>query len=86
MREEPTVGRAVHYYTDNPVEQFNGQMAGPYAATVSQCFVGSIYVNLKVLPPFGLPYDAGSVPHKDDLPVGSASRYWEWPPRAGARA
>ncbi len=77
---KPTVGRIVHYYTDNGASH-NGVGCGPYAAIITQVFGEGVdaYANLKVLPPFAESFDSGSVRHKDF--DGDSGRYWEWPPR-----
>jgi hypothetical protein len=94
---KPTVGRVVHFYSDavkaNPPGSpawngrgFNGQETGPYVAIVTQVFPdadGNVkYANLKVFPPFAPPFDEGSVSEGVDASPG---RYWEWPPREGAK-
>lgn len=81
---KPTVGRIVHYYTDDPVHQSNGGGHGPYAAVVVQVFATSpeydTMANLKVLRPFGPDYDAGSVMEQSQaLARGHTSSYWVWP-------
>lgn len=75
--EVPTVGRIVHFYTMDMALHFNGQGQGPYPAIVTQG--NDLAPNLKVLPPFGSPYDQGSVPHRFTMP--GAMFWWEWPPR-----
>lgn len=80
---KPTVGRIVHFYTDETHKWRNGQGNGPYAAIITQVFEeaspGFQYVNLKVLP-YGDPWDEGSVSVKETF--ADQSRYWEWPPIA----
>lgn len=75
MTQKPSVGRIVHFYTEDTSKHFNGQGIGPYPAIVTQCLDGP-YVNLKVLH-WGGVYDEGSVSHKDDC----LGRYWAWPER-----
>ncbi len=75
----PSVGRIVHFYTRDSSKQFNGQGEGPYPAVVTQVFGGEpLMANLKVLPGFGDPYDAGSVPYK--VYAHGYVYWWEWPP------
>jgi hypothetical protein len=76
-RAEPSVGRIVHFFTDDPKEQRNGAGRGPYAAIVTQVFASDL-CNLKVLPPMGPDYYAGSIPPEtaDSAPLG---RFWAWP-------
>ncbi|MBY6244216.1 hypothetical protein [Methylosinus sp. Sm6] len=77
----PTVGRIVHFYTDNPSKQTNGAGTGPYAALVTQVFSAGAenYVNLKVFRPYGETIDEGCVKHEE---FGREDgRYWVWPPR-----
>lgn len=80
---KPTVGRIVHYYTDDPAKQLNGAGNGPYAAMVIQTFPTSAeydtMANLKVMP-FGESYLAGSVLEQSQaLARGHSGRYWVWP-------
>jgi len=82
MTDKPTVGRIVHYYCHNfAAGDHNGMGVGPYAAIVSQAHVGSPYVNLKVLIPFGEILDIGSVREKPAEVGPSDDSYWAWPPR-----
>lgn len=78
---KPSVGRIVHFFTRTPARQFNGQGEGPYPAIVAQVWDGP-YVNLKVLPSMGEPWDAGSVSpgHAVDKTAEHAC-WWEWPPK-----
>jgi len=78
---KPSVGRIVHFFTRNPDHQFNGAGEGPYPAVVAQVWDGP-YVNLKVLPSMGAPYDVGSVlpGHAVDK-TAEFARWWEWPPK-----
>lgn len=75
--DRPSVGRIVHFYTDDKTKHFNGQGAGPYPAIVTQVWTDDM-VNLKVLH-WGGTYDEGSVSSHAGDPMGK--RYWEWPPR-----
>ncbi|MBG0809855.1 hypothetical protein IY145_10735 [Methylosinus sp. H3A] len=77
----PTVGRIVHFYTENPSGQTNGVGEGPYAAIITQVFSDGMdaYVNLKVFRPYGGNVDEGSVRHKDF--ATNEGRCWVWPPR-----
>lgn len=82
----PTIGRIVHFYTSDTTRMSNGMGAGPYPAMVTQVFQGSpdhdTMANLKVFPPMGEPYDAGSVQEKAQADAnGHVGRYWVWPPR-----
>jgi len=81
-RIKPTVGRVVHFFTSDPTKNFNNGGNGPYAAIVTQFFPTGEFANLKVFPPFALPYDVGSV-HEGDLnpDVPNDSNYWTWPPK-----
>lgn len=74
----PTVGRIVHFYTRNKSQHFNGGGEGPYAAMVVQTW-GGPFVNLKVFPSMGAPYDQGSV--KEKGAEENQTMWWEWPPR-----
>lgn len=78
---KPTVGRIVHFYTQNPGAQTNYVGEGPYAAIITQVFSDrdDAYVNLKVFRPYGENVDEGSVRHKDF--ATNESRHWVWPPR-----
>jgi len=76
---KPSVGRIVHFYSQDQAKHFNGQREGPYPAIITQ--VLGAYVNLKVFPPFAADYHQGSVSHLDDCSVLNWSRYWVWPPR-----
>jgi hypothetical protein len=76
-RAEPSVGRIVHFFTDNPKEQRNGAGRGPYAAMVTQVFMNDI-CNLKVFPPMELEYDAGSIP-PETADNAAPGRFWAWP-------
>lgn len=77
-----SVGRIVHFYTKNVSRHFNGQGEGPYVAVITQVLEDGPYSNLKVFPPFGEPYDEGSVTYdpagRDSIEPG---RCWCWPPR-----
>lgn len=78
---QPSVGRIVHFYTRTPGKQFNGAGEGPYPAIVTQVWSAS-YVNLKVLPSMGEPYDVGSV--SPGLAIDKTAEHacwWEWPPK-----
>ncbi len=82
---KPTVGRIVHFYTEDPAKHFNGQGTGPYPAIVAQVFYNDserdTMANLKVLH-WGGTYDEGSVYEKEQGVVqGHTHRYWVWPPR-----
>lgn len=84
---QPTVGRIVHFFTEDNAKQSNGQGKGPYPAIVTQVFAEGttgVMCNLKVFPPFKTPYDEGSVhirSHAEQM--GYTSRFWEWPARVG---
>jgi hypothetical protein len=80
---KPTVGRIVHFYSEHlkntgPNNGYNGVGAGPYAAMVTQ--TNESFINLKIIPPFGAPFDEGSVSEKGSK-FATVLRYWEWPPR-----
>jgi hypothetical protein len=68
----------VHFYTDDADLQFNGVGPGPYAAIVTQTFVGGV-CNLRVLPPTRKAYGMGAVSHEADRPPLD-SCFWTWPP------
>ena len=76
---KPSVGRIVHYFTEDPREHVNGVGAGPYAAIVTQVFPESDFVNLTVLAPFQPQQCVGSVREKSL--AGVATSWWEWPAR-----
>lgn len=83
---KPTVGRIVHFYTKDTAKHFNGQREGPYVAVITQTFKSNpdhdTMANLKVLPPFGAPWDQGSVHELAQAEAhGQASMWWVWPPR-----
>lgn len=77
----PIVGCPVHYFTDNPKEQRNGVGRGPYAAVVTQVFANDV-CNLKILPPMGPDFDAGSVEPETAASGVPRGRFWA-PPRRG---
>lgn len=86
MSQKQSVGRIVHFFTKDRLNQYNGVGEGPYAAIITQVFTdggGEVgpqsYVNMKVFTPFGEPRDEGSVRHKDV--DGDQGRYWTWPER-----
>lgn len=73
------IGQIVHFYITDPAKQSNGHGVGPYPAIVTQA--GDTYANLKVLPPFAAPYDAGSVSHRVDAfryQIGAKLPYCWW--------
>jgi len=72
---KPTVGRIVHFYTDNKARHSNGVDAGPYPAIITRVW-SEKSVNLKVLPDCGAPFDATSTELKQE----GRQTYWEWPP------
>lgn len=79
---KPSVGRIVHFYSKQRGSQggINGVGEGPYPAIVTQIFKSGEeirFVNLKVFPPFAVPFDEGSVSEQEECP----DRYWAWPPR-----
>ena len=82
----PTVGRIVHFYTDDSAKQFNGQGRGPYAAIVVQLPPAApspnldLLVNLYVFACASGSHEEYSVPHKafETLPA-DLQRHWEWP-------
>jgi hypothetical protein len=76
-RPVPSVGRIVHFFTDNAKEQRNGAGRGPYAALVTQVSPGDI-CNLKVFPPMGPEYDAGAIP-PEATEGAQSGRFWAWP-------
>jgi hypothetical protein len=76
-RPAPSVGRIVHFFTDNPKEQRNGAGRGPYAALVTQVFANDL-CNLKVFPPMGPEYDVGSIP-PEATDEAHRGRFWSWP-------
>lgn len=86
----PIVGASVHFYSDllptvgsgGKGSGYNSQGTGPYAATVTQVFPEQGVVNLKIMPPFGAPFDVGSVHEKPERgPPGP--QYWVWPEAGG---
>lgn len=85
---KPTVGRIVHFYTDNQSQQSNGRKQGPYAAIiVGVCGAGdgpNQMVNLKVFADHGADLMLGSVRGNNTVERTSEPRYWEWPPMMGA--
>lgn len=83
----PSVGRIVHFYSQEYVERtggegYNGMGAGPYTALVTQVHKdgnGDVtYVNLAVQPPFANAIHEGSVAHTS-YRHADARRWWAWP-------
>lgn len=81
MKQTPTVGRIVHFYTGFLAEQSNNNGSGPYAAIITRVW-GDSMVNLTVFPDCG-----GELQHftsvTNYLPEGvdaMQGRAWVWPP------
>jgi hypothetical protein len=84
MRQVPSIGRIVHYYTNDSSQWFNGAGSGPYPAIITQVFnpdLANESCNLKILPPFGPVIDQGSVLYKEN--GYGRINYWDWPPHVG---
>ena len=75
-----TIGRIVHFYTEQPEKQFNGHGKGPYPAIVTQTWGSDEMANLKVFPSFGPVRDEGSISIKEKA-INPGQDYWEWPPK-----
>ena len=89
MKQLPTVGRIVHFYTANASEQSNGRGVGPYAAIIvgicGNTDAPNQMVNVNVFADHGADFCAGSVLGLNtDGAIPSAiesGRYWTWPPQ-----
>lgn len=75
-----SVGRIVHYFTNDASKHSNGQGIGPYPAMVLQTFGDGAMGNLKVWT-----YDGGfvasSVSEKTQALKNGNNQWYEWPAR-----
>ena len=83
---KPSIGRVVHYFTQQTHQQFNGVGIGPYAAIITQVHGegNDPYVTVTVFPPFAAPYTQGSIRQMTNdgqlFPIGAMMGYAP-PPR-----
>lgn len=73
---QPSLGRTVIHRSQSLAMKFNGSADHP--AIITRVWTGE-YVNLKVLPDCGQPYDATSQCRID--PANESAQGWFWPPR-----